>query len=103
MGEREGLQMTAKNQRDGGQEEGDTQGGGNQFGRPAQATGREVMHQGQRQDGGAHAACGHQADDAPVDRTPARMHDAAAGFGDGGVEQVGADGGGRVDAEQQDE
>ncbi|MNE86852.1 hypothetical protein D3C80_1839850 [compost metagenome] len=55
----------------------------------------EPQGQGGRRD----AAQGQPAGDLPVDVLVFAMHPHAAGFGDGGVEQVGTDGGGRADAE----
>jgi hypothetical protein len=54
-----------------------------------------------RQSTGGRAAGRQAPGDAPVDRAVQPMHGGAADLGEAGIEQVGADCGGRVDAEQQ--
>lgn len=53
--------------------------------------------------GGGYAAQAQQAGDFPVDVLVAGMHPDATGLGDGGIQQVGADSGGRVDAKPQED
>ena len=53
------------------------------------------------QDRSRDTAAGQQAGDAPIDVAFLGMHGRAAGFGDGCVEQVGANRGGRMHAKEQ--
>ena len=63
----------------------------------------ELPQDQQRQDAGGNAAGGEPDHRRPVDASRQIVHDAAAGLGGGGVEQIGADRGRGVDAEQQDQ
>ena len=57
----------------------------------------------QGEDRHRHAAAGEAPGDPPVDAPAEAMHRRAHRLGGGGIEQVAADRGGRVDAEEQDE
>jgi hypothetical protein len=62
-----------------------------------------TLQQQERDRGGRYAACGEPAGDAPVDGALDAVDQRPGCLGRGGVEQVGADGGRRVDAEQEHE
>ena len=63
----------------------------------------ELPHHQQRHHARGQAAAGEPDHGRPVNAAPQAMHQAAAGLGGRGIEQVGADRRGRVNAEQQDE
>ena len=63
----------------------------------------EVRQHRQRDQRGRDAAARQPPDHAPVDAARVAVHQAAAGLGGGGIEQVGADGRRRMNAKHQDQ
>jgi hypothetical protein len=62
-----------------------------------------MRHHRQRDDGRWNTAARQPPDHTPVDAARIAMHQAAAGLGRRGIEQIGADGGDRMHAEQQNQ
>ncbi len=98
----EAEQPVAEDQRQGGEHQHAAEHRGEQMG-DARVGAAELRQHVEREGGGGDAADGELADDAPIDMAVEAMHHRAGGLGGGSEQQVGADGGGRVDAEQQDE
>jgi hypothetical protein len=95
-----GKQPGAEDQRDRGDDQRYAERGGDESA-GCLAVVAEISEPDQRQRGGGRAARREPARDAPVDRAVQSMHRRAADFGEAGIEQIGADGGRRMDAEQQ--
>ena len=95
-----GEQRLAKDKRNRGHDQRDSERRADNS--PARLGGRaEMREQEERQQRRRHASIGEAPGDPPIDRAMIGMHRPAADLGDARIEQVGADGGRRMDSEHQ--
>ena len=95
-----GEQRLAKDKRNRGHDQRDSERRADDA--PARLGGRaEMREQEERQQRRRHASIGEAPGDPPIDRAVIGMHRPAADLGDARIEQIGADGGRRMDSEDQ--